>query len=206
VSYRDFTITEVKRRFQIRVEENRDVFSSIPAVEISPLLSEILAENIPLALSIGTEKVRSELIIAPVLLEARRQVGRRVGFFSGVEFTVDPQRGLTGTCDFLFSRSSEQLAIEAPAITIVEAKKEDMIAGIGRCLAEMVGARVFNERNEEAVEVIYGAVTTGNTWRFLRLTGLEAHVDRPEYHIKEVGRIVGILKAMLLGTAGLRMT
>jgi hypothetical protein len=91
-----------------------------------------------------------------VLLEARRQVGRPVGFFSGVEFTVDPQRGLTGTCDFLFSRSTEQLAIEAPAITIVEAKREDINAGIGQCLAEMVGARVFNERNEEAVEVIYG--------------------------------------------------
>jgi hypothetical protein len=202
MSYRDFTITEVKRRFGLRVEESRDLFSSIPAVEISPLLSETLAENIPLALAIGTEKVRSELIIAPVLLEARRQVGRPLGFFSGVEFTVDPQRGLTGTCDFLFSRSPEQFAIEAPAITIVEAKKEDIVAGIGQCLAEMVGARVFNEQNEGTVDVIYGAVTTGNNWKFLRLEEDEAKVDRPEYHINQVGRIVGILKAMLLGTAG----
>jgi len=77
-----------------------------------------------------------------------------------------------------------------------------MVAGIGQCLAEMVAARVFNEENQEPVEVIYGAVTTGNTWKFLRLAGDEAQVDRPEYHIKEVGRIVGILKAMLLGTAG----
>jgi hypothetical protein len=45
-------------------------------------------------------------------------------------------------------------------------------------------------------------VTTGNIWKFLRLEGDEATVDQPEYHIKEVGRIVGILKAMLLGTAG----
>jgi hypothetical protein len=202
VSYKDFTIGEIKRRFQLRVEEDRDLFSSIPAVEISHRLRETLDENIPLALAIGTEKVRSELIIAPVLLEARRQVGRPLGFFSGVEFTVDPQRGLTGTCDFLLSRSPELFEIEAPVITIVEAKKEDIVGGIGQCLAEMIGARVFNEKNEEAVEVIYGAVTTGSNWKFLRLAGLEARIDRPEYHINQVGHVVGILKAMLQGTAG----
>jgi hypothetical protein len=66
----------------------------------------------------------------------------------------------------------------------------------------MIGARVFNEQNEQAVEVIYGAVTTGSNWKFLRLTGSQAHVDRPEYHISQVSHVIGILKAMLLGTAG----
>jgi hypothetical protein len=202
VSYRDFTITEVKRRFQLRVEEDRDLFSSIPTVEISHLLREILTENVPLAFAMGTEKARSELIIAPVLLEARRHADRRVSLFSGVDFPVDPQRGLTGTCDFLFSRSPEQLTIEAPAIAIVEAESEDLKPGIGQCLAEMVAARVFNEQAGQEGGTIYGAVTTGHAWKFLRLVRDEAHVDVDDYYIKEVGRIVGILKAMLLGTAG----
>jgi hypothetical protein len=202
VSYKDFTIKEVKRRFQLRIEENRDLFSGIPAVEIGPLLRETLAETVPLALAIATEKARSEMIIAPVLLEARRQADHRVGLFSGIDFTVDPQRGLNGVCDFLLSRSPEQLTIEAPVIAVVEAKNEDMRAGVGQCLAEMIAVRLFIEQNEQVEETIYGVVTTGNNWKFLRLRQDEAQVDRPEYYIKEVGRVVGILKAMLLGTAG----
>lgn len=201
MSYRDFTIGEIKRRFELRIEEERDLFSTIPAVEITPHLRQTLEENVPLALAIATEKARSEFIIAPVLLEVRRQLDRRVGIFSGVDFTVDPARGLNGVCDFLFSRSPEQLTIEAPVIAIVEAKNEDMKAGIGQCLAEMIGARVFNERDGRGDQPVYGVVTTGNNWKFLRLAQGSANVDLPEYYIKETGRIVGILKAMLLGNA-----
>ena len=202
MSYSDFTIREIKRRFQLRIEEDRDLFSSVPAVEISPLLREILAENVPLALAIATEKARSEMIISPVLLEARRRVDHPVSLFSGVDFTVDAQRGLTGVCDFLFSRSPEQLTIEAPAIAIVEAKKEDMTAGIAQCLAQLVAARLFNEQAGSGDEIVYGVVTTGNNWKFLRLEGDSAQVDLAEYYIKEAGRIVGILKAMLQDGAG----
>ena len=202
MSYSDFTIREIKRRFQLRIEEDRDLFSSVPAVEISPLLREILAENVPLALAIATEKARSEMIISPVLLEARRRVDLPVSLFSGVDFTVDAQRGLTGVCDFLFSRSPEQLTIEAPAIAIVEAKKEDMTAGIAQCLAQLVAARLFNEQGGSGAEMVFGVVTTGNNWKFLRLEGTRRMVDLAEYHIKEVGRIVGILKAMLQDGAG----
>ena len=202
MSYKDFTIREVKRRFQIRIDEDRDLFSGIPAVEISPLLRDTLAETVPLALALATEKARSELIIAPVLLEARRQANRRMGFFSGIDFTVDPQRGLNGVCDFLLSRSPEQWTIEAPVIAVVEAKNEDMRAGIGQCLAEMIAVRLFNEQGEQGEETVYGAVTTGNNWKFLRLIRDVAELDLAEYYIKEVERVVGILKAMLEGTAG----
>ena len=41
---------------------------------MSDLLRQTLQENVPLALDISTEKARSEFIIAPVLLEVRRQL------------------------------------------------------------------------------------------------------------------------------------
>lgn len=201
MSYGDFTIEEIKRRFGLRLEEDRDLFSSIPPVEISPLARETLAENVPLALAIATEKARSELIIAPVLLEARRHVGRRTGLFSGLDFNVDSSRGLNGVCDFLLSRSPEQFTIEAPVIAVVEARDENMKARIVQCLAEMIAARVFNEQRGRDDETIYGVVTTGNTWKFLRLDGDDGSIDLPEYHINESGRVVGIIKAMLMGTA-----
>jgi hypothetical protein len=43
---------------------------------------------------------------------------------------------------------------------------------------------------------LYGAVTTGNTWRFANLDGDVAWIDRPEYYLLQVGKILGILVAM----------
>src|SRR5690242_9797780 len=91
----------------------------------------------------------------------------------------------------------EQLEIEAPVVAVVEAKKEDMGLGLGQCLAEMVAARIFNEQRQNAISPIFGVVTTGNIWKFLRLVETTAYVDVTEYHIKEVERILGILLSML---------
>jgi hypothetical protein len=85
---------------------------------------------------------------------------------------------------------------------VVEAKNENMKAGIGQCLAQMVAARLFNERRGRELPAVYGAVTTGNNWKFLRLVGESAAIDLAEYHIKEVGRVVGILTSMLQGGTG----
>jgi hypothetical protein len=202
VSYSDFTIEDVKTRFDLRLDEGQDVYASVGAVEVSPLLRETLAENVPLALAISTEKARSELIIAPVLLEVRRQVHHQASLFSGVDFSVDPEQGLRGLCDYLLSRSPEQLTIEVPVVAVVEAKNENMKAGIGQCIAEMVAAQLFNRRKGRDLPAVFGVVTTGNNWKFLRLAGNTVSVDLSEYHIKEVGRVVAILVLMLQGPPG----
>ena len=90
-----------------------------------------MQESIPLAIAMGSEKARSELIISPILFEVRKILDRKISFFSGEEFTVDASVGLNGVCDFLISRSPEQLIIEAPAVVIVEAKKENLKGGLG---------------------------------------------------------------------------
>ncbi len=199
MSYSDFSLEDIKERFNLHLHEKEDLYGSIPPVEISAMLRDTLAESVPLALAISTEKARSELIITPVLLEVRRQVKHPISLFSGVDFTVDAEQGLRGVCDYLLSRSPEQLTIEAPVVAVVEAKNENMKAGIGQCLAELIAVRLFNQRKGRELPAVYGAVTTGNNWKFLRLTGDTANVDLAEYHIKEVGRVVGILAAMLQG-------
>ena len=202
VAFSDFSIGEVKRRFGLAVDESGDFFANVAPVAVTPLLAGTLREGVPLALAIGTEKARSELIIAPVLVEIRRQLSNAISLFSGVEWTVDPAQGLRGVCDFLLSLSPEQFDVEAPVIAVVEAKKEDMALGIGQYLAEMVAARIFNQRRPKPIATIYGVVTTGNVWKFLRLVGTTAYVDVAEYHIKEVERIVGILLSMLKNAGG----
>ena len=72
-----------------------------------------------------------------------------------------------------------------------------MKQGIIQCVAEMVAALRFNRERGNAIESVFGTVTTGSSWKFLRLTGSVASVDRTEYHISQVERIVAILLSML---------
>jgi len=126
----------------------------------------------------------------------RRQRRGQLSLFSGTEFNVDEARGLVGFCDWLVARSPEQLAIEAPVVALVEAKNENFRLGVPQCLAEMYAARLFNERRGHPQPAVHGVVTTGNVWRFLRLRGDIAEVNRSEYYLREVDRILGVLLAM----------
>jgi transketolase C-terminal domain/subunit len=110
---------------------------------------------------------------------------------------VDKEKGLTGTCDFIISRSPEQLFIKVPVITIVEAKNDNINRGLGQCVAEMVAAKLFNERGENGISTIYGAVTTGSLWKFLKLENQTIYVDMREYYLVNVGKILGILLSMI---------
>ena len=195
--YSAFSIEEVKSKFGLRIAATAETFASIPPVEPSAFLVSTLAENVPLAVAISTEKARSEFIVAPVLLEARRQVGRRVSLFSGVEFDVDQSQGLNGVCDFLLSLSPEQLTIEAPAVAVVEAKKDDLKSGLGQCMAEMVASRLFNKQKGHELPRFFGTVTTGSLWKFMKLEGDVVSLDQREYPISELARIIGILVSML---------
>ncbi len=196
MAYIDFTLDDVKQKLGVSVRETVDLYAAVPPVEPSAALVEQLRENVPLALAIGTEKARSEFIIAPVLLEVRRRRGGAVSLFSGTEFSVDASKGLVGFCDWLLARSPEQLTVEAPVVAIVEAKNENIRAGIAQCLAELVAARTFNAHRGHPMPVVHGAVTTGDLWRFLRLQDDGAEVDLSQHHIQHVDRILGVLLAM----------
>jgi hypothetical protein len=193
MAYSHFTLDKVKEEFGLVLDEMSDLFSSMPEVAVSDFLRTTLSEQVSLALAINTEKVRSELIIAPILVELRRLKDRQISFFSGVDFEVDPSRGLCGTCDFLISRSPEQFYITAPVALLVEAKRENIVGGLGQCIASMVAARLFNERHGIGLMSVYGGVTSGNLWKFLKLEREVVHIDQMEYYINQPGKILAIL-------------
>lgn len=199
MAYSDFSLNDIKQKFQMTIDENTDLFSSVAPIPPSPWLTETLNHTAQLGLAIGTEKARSELIIAPVLVEFRRLTQKTISLFSGINFNVDASLGLTGFLDFIISRSPEQLVLSAPALIAVEAKNENIIAGIPQCMAAMIAARSFNEREGRPISPIYGLVTAGNLWRFLKLEGSTIFVDSREYYLSEVDRILGILKSTVSG-------
>ncbi|MDE5108792.1 MAG: hypothetical protein O4808_17625 [Trichodesmium sp. St17_bin3_1_1] len=193
LSYSNFTLENAQKNFELRLKENQDLFDEIQPVKPSEVLTTILREYIPLATAINTEKARSELLISQILADVRRQLNYQISLFSGTEFNVEEELGLQGYCDFLLSFSPEQYFLTAPVITIVEAKNENIIRGLGQCVASMVGAQLFNQRSGNPVKVIYGAVTTGTNWKFLTLEEKIVRIDAGEYYIKEVDKILGII-------------
>jgi hypothetical protein len=194
MAYSDFkTLTKVRQAFGLTIEESVDLFTDIPEVLPSSSLQSTLDENVFLATAINTEKARSELIITPVLLEVRRIFDFQIGFFSGSEFNVDVQAGLSGYCDYILTASKEVYEIRTPVLTLAEAKNESIKSGLGQCIAEMVAAQLFNQQNGEAITSIYGAVTMGTDWKFLKLIDQTVWIDKRDYFINEVSQILGIL-------------
>ena len=120
-----------------------------------------------------------------------------------MDFPAAPEQGLAGVCDFILSRSSEQQFLSAPLVTIVEAKNENLKAGLGQCVAAMVGARIYNEREGSPIPTIFGTVTTGTLWQFLRLDGPTIGLDAREYHIIErLAKVLGIFIRMFTEDGG----
>ncbi|MBO3459016.1 hypothetical protein G7B40_010120 [Aetokthonos hydrillicola Thurmond2011] len=193
MAYSDFTLSKFKKDFNIHIDEEIDLFANAEPVQISDTLKTSLEETTELALAINTEKARSEMIIAPILLEVRRKANYEISLFSGSEFNVDFEKGLNGYCDFIISRSKEQLTINAPVMIIVEAKNENIKGGLGQCMAAMFAAQLFNQQEGNEIKTIYGAVTTGDIWKFLKLEGTDMFIDLNNYYIKELNKILGIL-------------
>jgi len=196
MSYSDFTLEKVQQDFALNVIEDQNLFSGIAEVVISDLLQKNLEFKVPIALAINTEKARSELMISEILIELKRILNGQISLFSGVSLDVDKEQGLNGYCDFMISKSPEQLFIKAPLIAIVEAKNENIPSGIGQCIAEMIAAKLFNERAGQPLAMLYGAVTIGNLWKFLKYEQNNVFIDQQEYHISNPAKIVGILVAM----------
>lgn len=196
MAFQQFTFPQVLTDLGLRYAE-ADFASPLPELAPRPEFARNLEEDARLAVAVGTEKARSEFMIAPVLLEARRMADRRFGLFSGVELNADPNRGLNGICDFLMTRDPRQFVVTAPIIAVAEAKNDNLSSGLGQCIASLYAARLVNEQRGESVSPLYGVVTTGSAWQFLRLDGDSLTIDTAEYYIDTPGKILGILVALL---------
>ena len=197
MAYSNFTLDTVLAAFDLEEVDAAGIFADIEPIAPSMLLTTVLERNVPLAFAIGTEKAKSELIVAFVLVELREHFKRRISFFSGIDFNVNAEDGLTGVCDFLVSLSPKQFYLEAPVLILVEAKRDDLTAGLGQCVAEMVAAQRFNAEQGNDIACIYGTITSGIDWLFLKLEGKKLYIDMSAYQISQCDTILGILASMV---------
>lgn len=191
------TIRKAKEAFNLTTIEGNRFLPAVDAIAPSDVLAGTLNETLPIVATSGSEKARSEGIIYPVLLEVRRILDRKISLFSGEEFTIEEAVGLNGICDFLLTRSTEVLEIEAPTVVIVEAKKTDLKTGFGQCIAEMVGAQRFNQTKEKVISTIYGSVSNGIQWQFLKLEQQTVTIDLTVYPLPPVDQILSFFVWMM---------
>jgi hypothetical protein len=196
MAYNNFTLDSVKNQFRLRIFNDPfcdDLAIAEPQSEFVTVFSDLFK----LGQSARTEKAKSELLVAPILVQARKLAGERVQLFSGEEFNVDQASGLNGFCDFLFSKSENPYTIDAPVLMMVEAKRGEIEFGWGQCVAEMFAAQTYNQNQEQNIPVVYGCVTSGRLWQFLKLEGDRVTIDPNNYALMPLEKILGILKWVL---------
>src|SRR6266852_1499345 len=193
MGFSNFTLQSAQEQFGLNLKTNAPLFPGVRPVAAGPTVHTILETLGQLALSVNTEKARSEWLIAPVLGELWLRARKTICLLSGVDFTFDKEAGLTVVVDFLIGKGPQVSFLTAPVLAVVEGKNESIPTGQGQCAAEMVASLRFNQKAQTAIDTVYGAVTTGANWRFHRLHDGELAIDTHEYITSEVDQILGIL-------------
>jgi hypothetical protein len=177
-------IEQVTKKFGF-LARRANLFENIVPIEASFWLLETLkkAKLVPLR----NEKVKSERIVSPILLEIAQIFQNNITLFSGEELEINPQDDLSGACDFFFTFIPQSAYLESPIISLVEAKDEDMDYGIAQCAAQLYGAKIFNETEGKDFPFLYGCATDGAEWKFLRFENNVFYIDNQIYtDLKEI--------------------
>jgi hypothetical protein len=194
MAYTDFSLESIEQKFGVR-NQRRALFAPVQALPVSPGLQQALDRANELV--IRTEKAKSEWIVAPILLEIRMLTNRFFTIFSGDNLAADDEAGLRGECDFILAKDTGTFDINYPILSIVEAKKNDLDIGIPQCAAQLIGARVFNQRKGISPPSLYGCVTTADEWVFMRLTDNELVIDTRKYYLVEIGELLALFVKLI---------
>jgi hypothetical protein len=190
MAYRKFKANEIEDLLGLKIKQT-NLFTKIVGLEASARLKEIL--TISNKLAITTEKAVCEYLVSPVLIEIQLH-NEDIILFSGEQLNVDKTRNLNGEIDFLFTKNSNHLTIKSPILCITEAKIGLIDKGIPQAAAQMYAMRLFNEREGNPIKIVYGAVTDGKTWRFLKLEGQILYTDLQIIYLDNLPLLLGTLQ------------
>ncbi len=196
MGYSNFkTISQIEDVLGIILFKKKLFDNDIKPVEPSKWLKTTLSYSS--YISSQNEKTKSETIVAPILTEVIRLNKDFITVFSGSNLNVDTENGLNGECDFIITKNYKRIRITAPIFQIVEAKEHDIKLGIPQCAAQMYAAQLFNEKNNAGIDCIYGCVTTGDDWLFMKLCEKELFIDEKKYYICEPDKILGVFQTII---------
>jgi hypothetical protein len=197
MAFRDFSYPSVLAKLGL-TDQRADLSSAASPLPVRAEFPAFLQEGLAIAVGevgVCTEKAKSEFIIAPLLIELRRSMGRRFSVFAGMELNVNKGRGLNGACDYILTKGDNQHLRETPIVGILEAKNEENSQqGLGQCIAAMFAAQLRNQKYGWCVARVFGAVTTGREWHLLELEAQTVTRDGARLRVAELGQFLGVLK------------
>jgi hypothetical protein len=190
-SYRYYKLEDLKNICGIEQADAYKMLAPVQDIAVSDFLQTNLDRNTQLPML--NEKAKSELLVMPILTEIWA-LNRNFKPISGATFNVEPSKGLKGIADFLISSNPNARGIDIPVVAIFEAKDDKLESWYGQCGAEMYAARLFNERKGNNIHTIYGAVTNGVAWQFLKLEGQTLFIDTQIYAIANLPQLLGAIQ------------
>jgi hypothetical protein len=202
MAYKDFTLDDLRTKFGIEnkrelFENSNQEFYEQNGLKVTP--SQRLVEDLKEVqdLPIRSEKAKSEWIVVPILRELRRNNQNFFTIYSGEHLNVNDELGLRGECDFILAKETGTFDINYPIIQLVEAKKNDTELGVAQCAAQMVGAYFYNKNKDVEVDKIYGCVTTGNEWLFMKLEDNCIKIDKKTIYLNELELILSVFQNII---------
>lgn len=186
-SYSQVTFEYLQEELRLIVVQQAFLPAEVPRVTLPDWLLGYLRVNQAAPAVTKSEKAMSEMVIAPVLSVVKEANADKIALFSGEPLYHED---LGGVCDFILAANPRSFTPEPPIMVLVEAKKQDILGGIPQCIAEMRTAQQLNLRKGRP-GLVYGCVTTGTAWQFLRLEHETAEVDPQALFNADLGRIVG---------------
>lgn len=99
---------------------------------------------------LGSEQARREFLIAPVIREVCRQGRQQVR----VEYPASVSHWLKGSFDYYFQSTN---------LLVIEARRDNLDSGFTQLATELIA---LDQWSDAEVPILYGAVTTGENWRF----------------------------------------
>ncbi len=195
--YSQFTsIQSVREQLGLRVVYER-LFPNLIEMQPTDLLSQVLARVMTSRIAYFSEKSRSEAIVFPILNEIRFLHENHIALYSGANIEGDKEKGLNGECDFVLSAGSQGMEVVKPVFCIVEAKDQDIRMGTPQCMAQLMGAKLFNEKDGITQNLYYGAVTTGTNWTFLKMEDNLVTIDTRDYSFVQLPQLLGVLESIV---------
>lgn len=132
--------------------------------------------------SITSEQARREFLIAPIIRHICRHTHKRVR----VEYPITINDWLKGTLDYYFQD-----------LLVIEAKRDNLENGFTQLAVELIA---LDQWTNSDTPILYGAVTTGNDWRFGEFHRQQRQIiqDLKLYRVpEELEILIGILIGLL---------